>query len=182
LAPSGAQPLVTCGNGTFFALGPADFAKIYNIPTGADGTGQSIAIVGQSNINVQDFVDFRNVFGLPQTFSSNNVILNGPDPGLVSGDETESDLDVEWSGAVAPAATIKFVTTETTTTDGVAGVDASALYIVDHNLDAVMSESFLNCEQNLGAALNQFYKSLWEQAAAQGIAVMLHCHSRRPST
>src|SRR6266403_1539909 len=45
-------------NGTFYAVGPADFAKIYNIPpSGADGTGQSIAIVGQSNINLQDVID-----------------------------------------------------------------------------------------------------------------------------
>ena len=39
-------------------LGPADFAKIYNVQplydAGIDGTGQTIAIVGRSNINVQD--------------------------------------------------------------------------------------------------------------------------------
>src|SRR6266404_3607128 len=47
-------------NGTFYAVGPADFAKIYNIPTTtATGAGQSIAIVGQSNINLQDVTDFR---------------------------------------------------------------------------------------------------------------------------
>src|SRR5712664_1796085 len=53
-------------NGTFYAVGPADFAKIYNIDTTtATGAGQSIAIVGQSNINLQDVADFRTVFGLP---------------------------------------------------------------------------------------------------------------------
>src|SRR5216684_8358210 len=77
-------------NGTFYAVGPADFAKIYNIPATATGVGQSIAIVGQSNINLQDVADFRAVFGLPANLPQ--VILNGPDPGLVSGDETESDL------------------------------------------------------------------------------------------
>jgi hypothetical protein len=29
-----------------------------------DGSGQSIAIVGESNINLQDVRDFRNMFGL----------------------------------------------------------------------------------------------------------------------
>ena len=103
-------------NGQFFGLGPADFATIYNIPGGATGAGQSIAIVGQSNINLQDVADFRTMFGLPASpacvgpanVCQLNVVLNGPDPGLVDGDEGESDLDVEWAGAVAPAATINF--------------------------------------------------------------------------
>src|SRR5216684_2164020 len=65
-------------NGTFYAVGPADFAKIYNFnPSTATGVGQSIAIVGQSNINLQDVADFRNVFGLPANVPQ--VILNGPD-------------------------------------------------------------------------------------------------------
>ena len=49
----------TDSNGTFYGVGPADFATIYNIPAGADGSGQSIAVVGQSNINIQDVRDFR---------------------------------------------------------------------------------------------------------------------------
>jgi hypothetical protein len=158
-------------NGTFYAVGPADFAKIYNIPQAATGAGQSIAIVGQSNINLQDIRDFRSIFGLPA--NDPQVILNGPDPGLVSGDETESDLDVEWAGAVAPQAQIIFVTTETTLTDFAAGVDASALYIVDNNVAPVLSESYGNCEASLGTTGNAFYNSLWQQAAAEGITVVI---------
>src|SRR6202171_713661 len=151
-------------NGTFYALGPADFAKIYNIPTStATGGGQSIAVVGQSNINLQDVADFRNIFGLPANVPQ--VILNGPDPGLVPGDETESDLDVEWAGAVAPQAQIIFVTTETAQTDFTAGVDASALYIVDNNVAPVLSESYGVCEADLGVTGNAFYNAMWQQAA-----------------
>src|SRR5579859_8076216 len=160
-------------NGTFFGMGPADFAKIYNIPAGATGAGQSIAIVGRSNINIQDVIDFRHMFGLDVNFPANNVqvILNGADPGLVSGDEGEADLDVEWSGAVAPAATIKFVVSESEQTDGVDGVDASAQFIVDNNLAPVMSESFGSCEAAQGTAGNAFENALWQQAAAEGITV-----------
>jgi hypothetical protein len=159
-------------NGTFYAVGPADFAKIYNIPVStATGAGQSIAIVGQSNINLQDVADFRNVFGLPANVPQ--VILNGPDPGLVSGDETESDLDVQWAGAVAPQAQIIFVTTQTSQTDFVAGVDASAVYIVDNNVAPVLSESYGSCEAGLGTSGNAFYNSLWQQAAAEGITVVI---------
>ena len=166
-------------NGTFFGMGPADFAKIYNIPAGADGTGQSIAIVARSNINPQDVTDFRSMFGLPAYSTCNLavaqpqlcVILNGADPGLVSGDEGEADLDVEWSGAVAPAATIKFVVSESEQTDMVDGVDASAVFIVDNNIAPVMSESFGSCEAAEGAAGNAFENALWQQAAAEGITV-----------
>jgi subtilase family serine protease len=161
-------------NGTFYAMGPADFAKIYNIPSGANGAGQSIAIVGQSNINLQDVTDFRAIFGLPAYSAGQlNVILNGPDPGLVSGDEGESDLDVEWAGAVAPAATIDFVTTQTTQTDATSGVDGSAIYIVDNNVAPILSESYGACEPSLGTAGNAFINGLWQQAAAQGITVVV---------
>jgi len=160
-------------NGTFFGMGPADFAKIYNIPStinaAVPGTGQSIAIVGRSNINIQDVRDFRTMFGLPA--NDPVIILNGADPGLVSGDEGEADLDVEWSGAVAPGATIKFVVSESEETDLVDGVDASAKFIVDNNIAPVMSESFGSCEAALGVAGNAFQNALWQQAAAEGITV-----------
>jgi Pro-kumamolisin, activation domain len=174
------QPLFTFGtNPVNFAMTPADFAKIYSIPAGADGTGQTIAVIGQSNINVQDVVDFRNLFGLPQNFTqANNVIVNGPDPGLqlATGDEGESDLDVEWAGAVAPGATVLLVTSSTTSsnpTQITAGIDLSALYAVDNNVASVISESYGACEPSLGSTGNLFYSTLWEQAAAQGITVVV---------
>lgn len=157
-------------NGIFFGVGPKDFAKIYNVPSATfDGTGQSIAIVAQTNINIQDVRDFRSIFGLP--VNDPQIILNGADPGLVSGDEGESDLDVEWSGAVAPKAKIIMVATPFTDTDGLGGVDLSAEYIVDNNIAPVMSDSYGSCEANLGTNGNAFYNALWQQAAAEGITV-----------
>jgi hypothetical protein len=176
----GLQPLFTFpdpfSGTTFYGLGPGDFATIYNskplITAGNDGTGQTIAIVGETNINVQDVQQFRQMFGLPANFDSTNVILNGEDPGITSTDEEgEADLDVEWSGAVAPGATVKFVVSASTPAS--AGIDLSALYIVEQNLAGAMSESYGQCEQSLGTAGNAFYNTLWEQAAAQGITVIL---------
>lgn len=157
------------------ALGPYDFATIYNVlplwtaSPAIDGTGESIAIVGRSNINLQDVSNFQSLFGLAN--NPPQVILDGPDPGLVPGDETEADLDVEWSGGVAKGATIMLVVSESTeTTDG---VDLSAEYAVDNNIAPIMSESFGSCELDMGTAGNQFYKNLWEQAASQGISVFV---------
>jgi len=179
------KPLFTFGtNPVNFAMAPADFAKVYSIPNynvaGVnDGTGQTIAVIGQSNIDANDVIAFRTLFGLPQNFTqANNVIVNGPDPGLqlFTGDEGESDLDVEWAGAVAPGATILLVTSSTTQsnpTQITPGIDLSALYAVDNNLASVISESYGSCEPSLGSTGNQFYNSLWEQAAAQGITVVV---------
>jgi hypothetical protein len=168
------KPLFTYGTPANYALAPADFATIYSVPAGADGTGQAIAVVGQSNINVQDIIDFRNLFGLPQNFSLANIIVNGPDPGIVAGDEGESDLDIEWAGAIAPNANILFVTSESTSSNPnqvSAGVDLSALFVIDNNLAPVMSESYGGCEFNNGTLGNAFYNQIWQQAAAQGITV-----------
>ena len=156
----------------WYAVGPTDFATIYNVgPLWAkctDGTGQTIAVVGETNINPQDVADFRTMFGLQP--SAPNIILNGPDPG-VTDEETEADLDVEWSGAVAKGATIDLVVSETT--EATPGIDLSALYIIDNNLAPVMSISYGACEAQLGAGGNAFHSTLWEQAAAQGITVVV---------
>ena len=153
------------------AVGPYDFATIYDLTplwnAGTDGSGQTIAIVGRTNINPQDATDFWNLFGLPVAPNKLTITLNGPDPGI-NGDEGEADIDTQWSGAVAPGASINFVTSASTdTTDG---VDLSAIYIVDNNLAPVMSTSYGLCELGLGTAGNQFFNGLWEQAAAQGIS------------
>ena len=153
-------------------LSPYDFAAIYNVSplwnAGYDGTGQSIAVVGQTNLKLTDVAGFRSTFGLPA--NPPTVILNGKDPGILSGDETEADLDVEWSGAVAKGATIKFVTSASTNTSD--GVTLSAQYIVQHATAPVMTISYGLCEAQMGAT-NAFYGGLWQQAAAEGIAVFV---------
>ena len=163
-------------------LAPGDFAKIYNTAglyqSGINGAGQSLAIVARNNINLSDVQIFRIAFGLP--VNDPQIILDGPDPGNFGGpEETEADLDIEWSGAIAPMATIKFVVSASTnTTDG---VDLSSLYIVDNNLAPVMSASFGECEKSLGTAENTFFNNLWEQAAAQGITVVISSGDNGPA-
>jgi hypothetical protein len=160
----------TDSSGTFYAVGPADFATIYSVPTAPNGMGVVIGIVADSNINPQDVLDFRNLFGLSANFSLSNIIVNGPDPGKAAG-EGEADLDVQVAGMVAQNATINLVVSEDTTT--ALGPDLSALYIIDNNIAPVLSESFGACEAALGTAGNQFYSALWEQAAAQGITAVI---------
>ena len=157
--------------GTCYFVGPYDFAKIYNVlplweaSPAIDGTGQSIAILGRSDVALQDVRDFRNLFGLPANDPA--FIVNGADPGIVPDDETEAALDVEWSGAVAKGAKINLIISGSTeTTDG---IDLSALYAVEHNVSPIINESFSLCELFLGTAGNSFQNAVRQQAAAQGI-------------
>jgi len=174
-ASKGAVPEATFGN--THLLAPGDFATIYDtaplLTAGIDGTGQNIAIVGRTNITLSDVQTFRSTFSLP--VNDPQIILNGPDPGIVStGEEGEAQLDVQWSGAVAPLATIEFVVSGSTmTTDG---VDLSAQYIVNNNVvlgNSVMSTSFGQCEQNMGNTELNFYNATWQQAVMEGITAMV---------
>jgi len=182
---SAIQPTFTINEGANITYGvtPYDFATIYNVlplwnaSTPIDGTGQTIAIVGQTDINPADFVNFRKLFNLPLGNTATptgtqylNIIYNGPNPG-VTADEGEGDIDTQWSGAIAKGATIDYVVSQGT--EVTQGTDLSAIYIVDNNLAPVMSYSYGQCELFLGNSGNAFYESLWQQAAAQGITVLL---------
>lgn len=160
-----------------FALGPSDFAAIYGVQSlwssGIDGTGVTIAVVGQSDINPADISDFRSLFGLP--VNNPTVIHPGTPPGIqqISGDEGESDLDLEWSGAIAKNATIDFVTSAPTNTTS--GVDISAAYVIN-TLGAsvqIMSESYDLCEADLGNTENANLNSMWQQGQSEGITILI---------
>src|SRR6202050_3528372 len=169
-----ASPLYTFAGGcdedhNCYGRGPTDFAIIYDVTplwnAGIDGTGQNIAVIGQSDVNMQDITSFRSVFGLPT--NAPVKVLAGTDPGIVEGDETESDLDLEWAGAVAKGATLQFVVSQS--------VDTSAQYAVDHTplVATVLSESYGLCELQIGTTENGLINSRWQQAAAEGITAVI---------
>jgi len=167
----GPKPLYSAGSTHY--LFPADFAAIYNLNplygAGTVGAGVSIAIAARSNINLSDVSAFRLLSGLPANTPS--VIVAGTNPGIVANDQDESTLDVEWAGAVAPAAAISLVAAaSTSTTDG---IDLATQYIVNHATAPVVSVSYGSCEQEMGSAELAFYNSLWEQAASEGLSVFV---------
>jgi hypothetical protein len=158
-------------NGTSF-LAPGDFAKIYDLnplySNNVNGAGASIAIVARSNILLSDVEAFRQAFLLPP--NDPNIIVNGQDPGPTLGsDYVEASVDSQWTGAIAPNATINVVVSQSTSTTD--GVILSMTYIVDNNLADIMSVSFSNCEQNIGLT-NSLFNALYQQAAAQGISII----------
>jgi hypothetical protein len=167
---AGRVPATTSGNS--HSLAPADFRTLYGIDAlaaaGINGTGRKIAVVAQTNVTLADTRFFRSYFGLPA--NDPTVIVNGTDPG-VNGDEIEADLDIQWTGAVAPAAQILLVVTKTNLPTY--GVDLSALYIVSNNLADVMTLSYGACENSFADSDTVFYTNIWAQAAAQGITAFV---------
>ena len=166
-----ANPQFNYGTGHYLA--PADYATIYNISplysAAINGTGQTIAVLARSNIYLSDVQAFRGKFGL--TSNNPQIVITSTDPGVLQGDSVETTLDTEWSGAVAPNATIKVIVAASTNTAD--GIDLSALYAVNHNVAPILTLSYGSCEAAMGSSELAFYNSLWQQAAAQGMSVMV---------
>ena len=115
--PGSPTPQFTSGGA--YMLAPADYGTIFNInplyQAGINGSGTTIAVVGRTDITLQDVVSFRGIFGLPS--NAPQIIVNGPDPGNVGGsEEVEAVLDTTWSGAIAPNAHVDLVVSESTNT------------------------------------------------------------------
>jgi subtilase family serine protease len=162
---------------------PFDFAKMYNVlplwqaATPVTGSGQSVAIVGASNINKADIAAFRTAFGLPVNVPT--VTITNFDPGSCPtldpscyGDLVENSLDVEWAGAIAKNAKIILVTSSAPTASS-DPVYLSANYAVMHKTAPVLNLSYGQCELALGPSGNTLWNNLWQTAAAEGIAVFV---------
>jgi len=157
------------GSGGQHEFGPADFAAIYDVTPlynqGIDGTGQKIAIVGQTGISTSDIDAFRSKFNLGAT---NLQVLEVPGVPLGFGnalDMVEADLDIEWSGAVAPKASIVYVYS--------ADAWTSASYAIDGNLAPVLSFSYgYGCELYDLVDMTIWRASV-QQANAEGITMLV---------
>jgi uncharacterized protein (TIGR03437 family) len=150
-------------------LAPDDLATIYDITpaynAGMNGTGQTIAIAGQTAINVSDIHTFRGTYNLPVNDPQTILIPNSRNPGIINtnaDDElAEADLDLEWSGAVARNATILYVYS----TD----VMQSVMYAIDNDLAPVVSSSYGSCELENSRSEMAAFQTWAQQGNAMGI-------------
>ena len=156
-------------------LTPADWTKIYDVNAlynaGVDGTGVTIAIVGQSDVNASDLANFRAAAGLSAKTITTIIPPNDKDPGLqfTSGDEGESDLDLEWSNAIAKNADILFITADSNPDNG---VEDSIVYAIDNNVAPILSTSYGLCEPEMATADFNAEQTLFAQANSQGMTIM----------
>jgi trimeric autotransporter adhesin len=158
----------------FYYLAPEDFATEYDVKpvyaAGITGAGQTIGILNDSNIDLSLVAAYRKLFGLPATLPQ--VIIDGSDPGI-NGDAGEAYLDVENAGAIAPGATIKLYIAGEYGFGAGGGLIFSIVRAVDDDDASILSLSFGESEYDLETAGNQFFNSMWEQAAAQGQTVLV---------
>jgi len=171
-----ARPGFTSASSGNVFFSPADIVTTYDIgplyQAGVDGAGQTIAIMGQSFVEVGDIEAFQNAAGLTvQDPTMVYVPGSGADgsAAINQGDEAESDLDLEWSGAMAPGANIVFVYTGS---DKTFGVYDSAQYAVDNQIGNIISLSYSSCETELSPTNLTTLEGIFSQAAAQGQTVM----------
>jgi hypothetical protein len=167
-----AKPDFTSGISGNTFVAPGDFAIIYDVNSlynnGIDGTNQSIAIMGQTDLydSGSDITAFRSAAGLPANSPQVILIPGATDPGVVTGDITEASLDVEWSGAVAKNATIVFVN------GGNEGVFNAFQYAIDNKTAPVISISYGDCEANWGNSNLDALGQLGAQANSQGQTIV----------
>jgi hypothetical protein len=159
-------------------LSPDDFATIYDLnalySAGSDGTGQKIAVVGESTVNTTDLSNFRSAAGLPA--STVTMTLMEGTATRCSGDELESDLDLEWSGGVAKNASIIFVYaglgSGDTCTSRYDSVWDALQYAVDNKVAPFISTSYGYCESGLGQSNVQTIQGWAQQGITQGQTIV----------
>ncbi len=164
------RPHYTLSDNSAVYFAPGDLATVYDISpaysAGNTGSGQNIVVVGQSAVFSGDIEAFQTAAGLPIKDPSIVLVPNSGTSTTYGGDESESDIDVEWAGAIAKGATITFVYTGNASNNGVWD---SIAYAVDNKLGTVISSSYGLCEAELSGFT---LESSFAQAAAQGQTVV----------
>ena len=155
----------------FFAPGDIKVAYGINalIGAGSTGAGQSIAIMGQSSIVASDISNFDSAAGLTVTPPNQVLVPGSGTPQAFAGDEGESDLDIEWSGGIAPGAEVFFVYTGSNTSFGVFD---SIQYAVDEKIGNIISVSYGSCEPEMPAGSATALDAVLSQAVTQGQTVV----------
>jgi subtilase family serine protease len=157
-------------------VAPADAQTIYDVSglynSGFTGTGQTLAIMGQTDIvqHQSDIANFRSLSGLNASNLPQQILV--PNTGTAAvyvGDLEEADIDVEWSGAIAKNANILYVTVGN---DQNSSVLDSLQYAVEKDLAPVISISYGGCEAEFaGSSEIQMLEQSLEQANSQGQTV-----------
>lgn len=159
-------------------FGPSQMRAAYGVTqlgdAGITGAGRTIVIVDafQSPTITSDLATFDTLFGL----SAPKLNIIAPD-GLTPFDQNNADqtgwsgeitLDVEYSHAIAPAATIDLVLAKS---DQDADILSAQQFVVDHNLGDTLSQSFGEAEQCMAPAIQQQTHALYQRAARERMTV-----------
>ncbi len=152
-------------------LAPPDLWTVYGLgavhAAGITGSGVTIAVPAASDFDLADVALFRRNGTLP----AGAIVKHFVGAQTITGGDalTEALIDVEWSGALAPEATIVAVIGAGDLTNGINGALTEA---ITKNLAPIVSVSYGVCEL-FGSPVAAFYDTLFKQAAAQGQSVLV---------
>ena len=161
-------------------LAPGDLYTIYDFPaySATAGAGVTIAVMGQTDLTQGNTLPDANVAAFRKAAGLSPITLKlqfagGTDPGLLADNNIdEAHLDVEWSGASAPGATIVYVYGSDVFAD-------SLVYAVANKIAPIVTISYGSCESNFnsgttaaGQSQLAAYNSILAQANAEGMTVI----------
>jgi subtilase family serine protease len=154
--------------GVGFFLTPREYVAFYDLAglqaSGITGAGQRIGIVGTVSVDPADIALFRTTFGLPPLALEQHG--TPATSGLGELDLVEANLDVSWSGALAPGAAVVMSITRGTIVDALR-------YLVNRPDVSVLSLSLsLIPSPRTQPFIRQALK-LFRQAAAEGQSVLV---------
>ncbi len=164
----------TVSGTTSHYLVPADLYTIYDFgplnsaSTPINGSGVTIAVMGQTDISTTNIAAFRTAAGLPQINLTQQLVPGSTDPGVSAGDVDEAHLDIEWSGASAPGASILYVASNAAS----GGPFNSMVYTIDQKLAPIVTISYGLCESALGPSTLASYNAWFQQANVQGMTLV----------
>ncbi|MGD0444413.1 MAG: protease pro-enzyme activation domain-containing protein [Edaphobacter sp.] len=152
-------------------LTPSDIETMYDMKpltsNSFNGVGQELAVVGQSYVYTltgSSVLIFQAIFSSVNQI--NTVLVPGTGVEAVSpADETESEIDLEYSSAIASQANIFLVYVGDNQNYNV--LDALA-YAITENIAPVVSISYGFCEPSLSQTELDQDNALYEEASAQG--------------
>ncbi|HXS12693.1 MAG TPA: protease pro-enzyme activation domain-containing protein [Acidobacteriaceae bacterium] len=173
------RPFYTTAGSQSHFLSPPDIATMYDLaPLFASvgnfpGTGQSIAVVGQSFVPTASGSAVSNFQTLLGGGSASITPVLMPGTGVeaaIPGDEAEADIDLEYSSGIARSASIFFVFTGTSPNYN--AFDALA-FAITQDIAPVISVSYGTCESLVSSTDLEQYNAILQQAAAQGQTIVV---------
>jgi subtilase family serine protease len=171
--PSGTKANYTSGQTGNHYLTPKDVATIYDINTAYNasytGAGQSIAVVGQSEIELSDIENFQTAAGLTVKDPTLVLVPGSGTPAVSVGDESESDIDLEYSGAIAKGATIYLVYVGGSSNYSVWD---SVQYAIDTQIAPIITMSYGGCETAMSLSEYTTLEGWLQQGASQGQSII----------
>jgi kumamolisin len=145
------------------AVTPSQIRTAYDIPSAADGSGQTLALFELDGYNASDITGYEQLYGLP-AMNLQNVLIDGADGSAGSG-AVEVVLDIEMMIAVAPHASKIVVYEGTNSSQGLLDTYSK---IASDNTARQISSSWGESESTAASSDMNAENTIFKQMVAQG--------------